>query len=94
MERKKFLKFGKTKEEKEEVKLDTVLKKFVEKYELEGLIDKKKKEKLLEMSIANNKEEIIDEIINRIEQYKMYDDFQTKFSDFPYVCYIERLLTK
>lgn len=67
------------------------IQKYVEEYEIEGKINSRIEKYLLRNSKTKNAEEVLEEIKNRIDQYKMYDDFSFNESDFPYETYIEKL---
>lgn len=61
---------------------------FVKLYQTSHTIDEIVKNKILDYSTAWNKESIIEELIKRIDEYRLYEE-----NNFPYLPFAEKLLS-
>lgn len=60
---------------------------FVKDYKLNGITNNRKVNKLLKETSAYNKENVINDIMKRIDEHRLYEE-----DDFPYLYYVEKLL--
>lgn len=68
--------------------MDKLLKKFVTKLEDKDELDEKLKDAIIELATTWNKEELMQDLIEKVEVHKSYDE--ERGVQFPYRSYVDR----
>lgn len=72
--------------------MNLLIKKFIKNLEDRDILDEKLKNDIIELATTWNKEELMDDLINKIEVHKSYDE--EKGVQFPYRSYVERFFSR
>lgn len=73
-------------------KIETLLIKFIKKFNETGKIDEKLRLQLINASTTWNKRIVIDDLTKRLNEFKMYNEMrEVEDTEFPYKTYVVKL---